>query len=85
MVIQPVSSDTDASTRKRIASEPPASAAEAEEHAREFLEALGHADHPDAESNPIYALFQVAVDYRCTAKGYRSLYFHREGIPDPDM
>ena len=83
-MVMPTRPTSLASGRKRISTEAPASAAEADARAREFLEALGHGDHPDAAENPIYALFQVAVDYRCTAKGYRSLYFHREGIPDPD-
>lgn len=47
------------------------------QYARMLLEALGRADHPDATSNPIYALYQVAVDYRCSAEGYRTLYLRR--------
>ena len=38
-----------------------------------FLAALGRDDHPDSQSNPIYALYQVAVDYRCSADAYRAL------------
>ena len=45
--------------------------------ARDLLERLGRADHPDAERDPIYALYQVAVDLRCSAHGYRELYLHR--------
>ena len=41
--------------------------------ARQLLDLLGRGDHPDAETNPIYALYQVAVDYRCSANGYRAL------------
>jgi hypothetical protein len=77
MVGRPPLTKPAARERVRISSEPPATAAEADERARAFLEALGHADHPDAVGNPIYALYQVAVDYRCTAHGYRTLYFHR--------
>ena len=84
MVIHPAHQGTSVPMRRRITAEPPATAEEADDRARDFLEALGHGDHPDADTNPIYALYQVAVDYRCTAKGYRSLYFHREGIPDPE-
>ena len=42
-----------------------------------LLALLGREDHPDAASNPIYALYQVAVDYRCSARGYRDLAIHR--------
>ena len=35
---------------------------------------LGRADHPDAQTNPLSALYQVAVDFRCSAQGYRDLY-----------
>ncbi|MDJ0523263.1 MAG: hypothetical protein QNJ90_14430 [Planctomycetota bacterium] len=48
----------------------------AEGRAREMLDRLGRADHPDAETDPIHALYQVAVDYRCSAHGYRELYLH---------
>jgi hypothetical protein len=82
MVRRPITPALTDEQRKRIPSTPPTTTEEAEERARGFLEAIGHADHPDAEKNPIYALYQVAVDYRCTAHGYRSLYFHREGAPD---
>jgi hypothetical protein len=41
-----------------------------------MLEKLGRGDHPDAEQDPIYALYQVAVDCRCSAHGYRELYLH---------
>ena len=47
-----------------------------ENRARDFLERLGRADHPDAERDPLNALFQIAVDYRCSAHGYRELYLH---------
>jgi len=50
--------------------------ASAESRARAMLERLGRADHPDAEQDPIHALYQVAVDYRCSAYGYRELYLH---------
>jgi hypothetical protein len=52
----------------------------AEEQAREFLEALGRGDHPDAHDDPVYALYQVAVDFRCTAYGYRALYLEGQGF-----
>ncbi len=45
--------------------------------ARDFLERLGRSEHPDAERDPISALYQVAVDFRCSAHGYRELYLHR--------
>ncbi len=50
------------------------------DYARVLLEALGRADHPDAAGNPIYALYQVAVDYRCSAEGYRTLYLRRPAL-----
>ncbi len=45
--------------------------------ARDLLEKLGRGDHPDAERDPVHALYQVAVDLRCSAEGYRELYLHR--------
>ena len=47
------------------------------ERAIEFLEMLGKSDHPDAERDPVYALYQVAVDFQCSAHGYRELYLRR--------
>ena len=38
-----------------------------------FLAALGRGDHPDTETNPVYALYQVALDYRCSAETRQSL------------
>lgn len=38
-----------------------------------LLAALGRGDHGDRDKNPIYALYQVALDYRCAAEGYRTL------------
>ena len=38
-----------------------------------FLAALGRGDHPDSETNPVYALYQVALDYRCSAETRQSL------------
>lgn len=64
--------------RARVGNVPPSSAEEADEQARAYLDALGRAEHPDAATNPIYALYQVAVDYCCTAHGYRELYLHRK-------
>lgn len=48
-----------------------------EARALELLAKLGRADHPDAQADPIYALYQVAVDFQCSAHGYRELYLHR--------
>ena len=45
-----------------------------QERARAFLELLGRSDHPDAQTDPVYAMYQVAVDYHCSAHGYRDLY-----------
>ena len=45
-----------------------------DDRARMFLESLGHSDHPLAADDPVYALFQVAVDYRCMAQGYEGLF-----------
>ena len=47
------------------------------ERAIEFLEMLGKSDHPDAERDPVYALYQVAVDFQCSAYGYRDLYLRK--------
>lgn len=47
------------------------------ERAMEFLEMLGRSDHPDAEKDPVYALYQVAVDFQCSAHGYRELYLRK--------
>lgn len=44
-----------------------------EDRARMFLESIGHDDHPLAVDDPLYALYQVAVDYRCMAQGYEGL------------
>ena len=55
---------------------------DADERARHYLRLLGREDHPDAEDNPVYALYQVAVDLKCTADGYRALYVNREGAPE---
>lgn len=41
--------------------------------AQQLLRMLGRSDHPEAADNPIYALYQVAVDHRCSATGYRTL------------
>ncbi|MDJ0975642.1 MAG: hypothetical protein QNJ98_14360 [Planctomycetota bacterium] len=43
------------------------------ELAQLLLAALGRGDHGDREKNPIYALYQVALDFRTAAEGYRSL------------
>ncbi len=53
-----------------------------EDRARMFLESLGHTDHPLAAEDPIYALYQVAVDYRCMAQGYEGLLKRKEGKED---
>ena len=50
-----------------------------EDRARMFLESLGHIDHPLAAEDPLYALFQVAVDYRCMAQGYEGLFKRKVG------
>lgn len=42
--------------------------------AQQLLAVLDRGEHADAASNPVYALFQVAVDFRCSAAGYRDLY-----------
>ncbi len=42
--------------------------------ARALLTALGKGDHPDIDDNPIFGLYQVALDYRCSADGYRALF-----------
>ncbi len=42
--------------------------------ARALLTALGRSDHPDIDDNPIFGLYQVALDYRCSADGYRALF-----------
>jgi hypothetical protein len=55
---------------------------EAAERARAFLEMLGRSDHPDAGRDPLHALYQVAVDFRCSAHGYRDLYLAR-GLGTP--
>lgn len=47
------------------------------ERAMEFLEMLGKSDHPDAVRDPVYALYQVAVDFQCSAHGYRDLYLRK--------
>lgn len=53
------------------------------ERAAEFLEMLGKSDHPDAERDPVYALYQVAIDFQCSAHGYRELYLRkRSDKPD---
>lgn len=49
--------------------------------ARLYLQMLGRADHPDAHDDPIGALYQVAVDLRCTADGYRALYLEHQNRP----
>lgn len=46
--------------------------------AKEFLEQLGCSDHPDAETDPLHALYQVAVDFQCSAYGYRELYLRKK-------
>jgi len=38
-----------------------------------LLAALGRGDHGDRDTNPVYALYQVALDYRTAAEGYRAL------------
>ncbi len=43
------------------------------ELAQMLLAALGRGDHGDRDRNPIYALYQVALDYRTAAEGYRAL------------
>lgn len=43
------------------------------ELARLLLAALGRGDHGDRDKNPIYAIYQVALDFRTAAEGYRSL------------
>lgn len=62
-------------TRLRAARSELASQAQADPagFARELLGMLGRLDHPEAQDNPIYALYQVAVDHRCSATGYRTL------------
>ena len=52
------------------------------ERAIEFLEMLGKSDHPDAERDPVYALYQVAVDFQCSAHGYRELYLRKRPPQD---
>ncbi len=47
------------------------------ERAMQFLEMLGKSDHPDAERDPVYALYQVAIDFQCSAHGYRELYLRK--------
>jgi hypothetical protein len=55
-----------------------------EARARAFLALLGRADHPHAQEDPLHALYQVAVDYRCTAQGYRDLYLYQRRLhPGP--
>ena len=54
------------------------------ERAVEFLELLGKSDHPDAERDPVYALYQVAIDFQCSAHGYRELYLRKRPGPAPD-
>lgn len=54
------------------------------ERAAEFLEMLGKSDHPDAERDPVYALYQVAVDFQCSAHGYRDLYLRKRPGTSPD-
>ena len=48
--------------------------AEMMDRARYYLESLGHDHHPEASTDPVYALFQVAGDAICTANGYEGLY-----------
>lgn len=48
-----------------------------EERAYAYLEDLGRACHSLAKEDPVYALFQVATDFRCMARGYRDLYRRR--------
>lgn len=43
------------------------------ERALAYLALLGRADHPTAVDDPVHALSQLAVDYRCAAAGYRRL------------
>lgn len=52
------------------------------ERAVQFLELLGRSDHPDAETDPVYALYQVAIDYQCSAHGYRELYLRKRPPTD---
>ncbi len=54
-----------------------ATVSDAATRAHEFLEMLGRSDHPDAERDPLYALYQVAVDFQCSAHGYRELYLRK--------
>jgi len=72
---------TDSQTSKKTpaAEAPRISAPVADEatRAKEFLELLGRGDHPDAERDPLDALYQVAVDFQCSAYGYRELYLRK--------
>ena len=52
------------------------------ERAAQFLEMLGRSDHPDAEKDPVYALYPVAIDYQCSAHGYRELYLRKRPPQD---
>ncbi|MDF1701082.1 MAG: hypothetical protein P1V36_07985 [Planctomycetota bacterium] len=54
------------------------------ERAVEFLEMLGKSDHPDAERDPVYALYQVAIDFQCSAHGYRELYLRKRARKEDD-
>lgn len=47
------------------------------ERAVQFLEMIGKSDHPDAVRDPVYALYQVAIDFQCSAYGYRDLYLRK--------
>ena len=38
-----------------------------------LLAALGRSDHPGGDVNPIYALYEVALEHRCDAEAFRSL------------
>ena len=80
---QPAAASAEAQTVRDERASPPAKERpttpdwrSAESRARELLELLGRGDHPDAEGDPIHALYQVAIDYRCSAHGYRELYLH---------
>ncbi|MDA1194461.1 MAG: hypothetical protein O2894_04690, partial [Planctomycetota bacterium] len=47
--------------------------------ARAFLRLLGRTEHPDTDADPVYALYQVALDFQCSAYGYRDLYLRKRG------